>query len=189
MAKNFYFMKLVDQIAPLIDIIIQVVIDIKWFMFIFVACLFCFGFSFNLLGSNQLEYDNIESDEDIDSIQYQTLSSSFMFMWDTCLGGGGSDSFNIGDGSQSKYLYILYISAQFILLIHLLNMLIAIMGETFGNRNEVAEQIKIRDHLAFVIDNWYLKDFSLGDIKQINYIITAFAIEETEDDNEILNNL
>jgi hypothetical protein len=99
-------------------------------------------------------------------------------MWDTCLGGGGSDSFELGDGSQSKYLYSLNIAAQFILLIHLLNMLIAIMGDTFGQRNEVAQQIKIKDHLAFVIDNWYLKDFSLGNIKEINYIITAFHIEQ-----------
>ena len=60
------------------------------------------------------------------------------------------------------------------MLIHLLNMLIAIMGNTFGNRNEVAEQIKIRDHLAFVIDNWYLKDYAIGDSKQLNYIVAAF---------------
>jgi len=52
LAKNFYFMKLVDQIAPLIDIIIQVILDIKWFMFIFVCCLVCFGFAFYLLGAN-----------------------------------------------------------------------------------------------------------------------------------------
>ena len=75
------------------------------------------------------------------------------------------------------------------MLIHLLNMLIAIMGDTFGKRNEVAEQVKIKDHLAFVIDNWYLKDFSLGDPKQINYIITAFHVHDEGADNEILEQL
>jgi hypothetical protein len=110
-------------------------------------------------------------------------------MWDTCLGGGGSDSFNLGDATQKNYLFSLNIAAQFILLIHLLNMLIAIMGDTFGNRNEVAAQIKIKDHLAFVIDNWYLKDISLGDIKQINYIITAFNVESSSESNELLERL
>ena len=112
-----------------------------------------------------------------------------MFMWDTSLGGGGTDSFDLGDASQSKFLYSLNIAAQFIMLIHLLNMLIAIMGDTFGQRNEVAEQIKIKDHLAFVIDNWYLKDFSLGNIKEIKYIITAFSLEADEEENEQLARL
>ena len=50
LAKNFYFMKLVDEIAPLIDIIIRIFIDIKWFMFIFFCFIVCFGFAFFLLG-------------------------------------------------------------------------------------------------------------------------------------------
>ena len=60
------------------------------------------------------------------------------------------------------------------------------MGETFGSRNEVAEQIKIKDHLAFVMDNWYLKDYALGDPKLIKYIITAFHVSEEVEDNEML---
>ena len=68
----------------------------------------------------------------------------------------------------------------------MLNMLIAIMGNTFSQRNEVADQIKMKDHLGFVIDNWYLMSYALGDTKQIKYIITAFHANEEEDDNEML---
>ena len=75
------------------------------------------------------------------------------------------------------------------MLIHMLNMLIVIMGDTFGQRNEIAEQIKIKDHLAFVIDNWYLKDYALGDPKKIKYIITAFSIEGEQEDNELIEGL
>jgi hypothetical protein len=53
LAKNFYFMKLVDEIAPLVDIIIQVFFDIKWFLFVFMAFVLCFGISFFLIGNNQ----------------------------------------------------------------------------------------------------------------------------------------
>jgi hypothetical protein len=67
------------------------------------------------------------------------LSSSLLYMWNVCLGGGGSDMFAYGDASQKVYLNTLFIAAQFILLIHLLNMLIAIMGNTFAIRNEITE--------------------------------------------------
>ena len=166
LAKNFYFMKLVDEIAPLIDIIIRIFIDIKWFSFIFFCFIVCFGFAFFLIGQNQIEYDNLTSSEK-EGIPYRSIQTSLLFMWEVSLGGGDSAVFEYGDASQETYLRGLYISAQFTMLIHLLNMLIAIMGETFGSRNEVAEQIKIKDHLAFVMDNWYLKDYALGDPKFI----------------------
>ena len=73
------------------------------------------------------------------------------------------------------------------LLIHLLNMLIAMMGETFGNFNAIKSQIKVRDHLAFVMDNWYLNDLSIGkDMKQMKYIVTAFLVNGDDEDHELL---
>lgn len=65
-------------------------------------------------------------------------------------------------------------------------MLIAYMGETFSKNNEVAEQIKIKDHLSFIMDNWYLKDISLGDVKQIKYIIAALPVSDQLDDDDVL---
>lgn len=73
------------------------------------------------------------------------------------------------------------------LLIHLLNMLIAMMGETFGNFNAIKSQIKVRDHLSFVMDNWYLNDLSIGkDIKYMKYIVTAFLVTGDDEGHEML---
>ena len=63
LAKTFYFMKLVDEIAPLIDIIIQVFFDIKWFLFVFMAFLLSFSVAFYLLGNNQRQFDNLTDEE------------------------------------------------------------------------------------------------------------------------------
>ena len=52
------------------------------------------------------------------------------------------------------------------------------MGETFGTNNELGEQIKVKDHLSFVLDNWYLKEYSLGNVKQIKYIIAALPVDD-----------
>jgi hypothetical protein len=50
LAKTFYYMKLIDQIAPLVDIIIRVFVEIKWFVFVFFISIGSFGISFFLLG-------------------------------------------------------------------------------------------------------------------------------------------
>ena len=41
-------------------------------------------------------------------------------------------------------------------MIHLMNMLIAIMSQTYVERNEVINEIKFKDHLRFVLDNWFI---------------------------------
>ena len=55
----------------------------------------------------------------------------------------------------------------------MLNMLIAIMGSTYMSRSEVANSIRTRDHLKFVLDNWHLKA-NFKDIDKMKYIICAF---------------
>lgn len=69
------------------------------------------------------------------------------------------------------------------MLIHLLNMLIAIMGETFQVRSTVAESIRVKDHLSFVVDNWHLSDYVLKEErKKIRYIVTAMSSTEDQFD-------
>lgn len=105
-----------------------------------------------------------------------TGSSAIWFGWDLCMGSGAIDGFSAGAGSQMRQFYAIYIVFQFIMIIHLLNMLIAYMGDTFSSNNEVKDQIKIKDHLSFIMDNWYLKEVSLGNIKNIKYIIAALPV-------------
>lgn len=50
--KFVYFTQLIDGIAPLISIIIQIFIDIGWFMVIFAIIIFAFSYSFYLIGRN-----------------------------------------------------------------------------------------------------------------------------------------
>ena len=57
-------------------------------------------------------------------------------------------------------------------------MLIAIMGDTVSKNNEVQNQIKIKDHLGFVLDNWYLNELQKEKTMQIKYIMSAFAIHD-----------
>ena len=55
MGKLIYFSQLVDQIAPLVNIITKIFTDIGWFMFIFIVILLCFAISFYMIGQTQVE--------------------------------------------------------------------------------------------------------------------------------------
>ena len=101
----------------------------------------------------------------------------------------GKDPFSLGKGSQQTWLYILFCAAAFVLFITFLNMLIAIMGNTFSMRNELANEIMVKDHLDFVMDNWHLIDLAFKDKQAIKYIITAFVAEDEDDHVEMLQNL
>ena len=128
---------------------------------------------------------------DPEEIPYFTISGSFWYMYLVLLGAGDDGPFSLaGEGktaTQVSILRFLYILSTFMLLIHLLNMLIAMMGETFGNFNAIKSQIKVRDHLAFVMDNWYLNDLSIGkDLKAMKYIVTAFLVKGDDEGHEML---
>lgn len=69
-------------------------------------------------------------------------------------------------------------------------MLIAMMGETFSVFNEVKKQIKVRDHLSFVMDNWYLNRLSLGGkIGRMRFIVSAFFVTGGECEEELQKEL
>lgn len=89
--------------------------------------------------------------------------------------------FAIGEGSQSGVLHALFLFSSLMLVIHLLNMLIAIMGNTFAERSSVAEQIMIRDHLTFIVDNFHLIPYVFTNKTGVKYLIAAFHAKESEE--------
>ena len=59
-------------------------------------------------------------------------------------------------------------------------MLIALMQKTFASRRLVAEQVQIKDHLKFVLDNWHLMNYALKDKNSMKYIIAALYVDDLE---------
>ena len=73
------------------------------------------------------------------------------------------------------------------MLIHMLNMLIAIMGDTFKKSNEVAESKKRISQLAFVVDNWWIDPIQNKD--KIVYIVGGFSVDIENDNLEIFQGM
>lgn len=137
-AKSQQFLTMIDAIAPLISIFIQIFKDIVGFMIILFIFMFSFSFAFYLIGQNQKDFDNIPEDKAAD-IPYGTFVDSISYVADILIGQTDQDSFNLGDGRMYNLLEIIFWMACFVIMIHLLNMLIAIMGNTFSEGNDNIE--------------------------------------------------
>lgn len=164
------------------NIILLIFKDIGWFMIVLIVCIFAYANSFYIIAKNQVEFDNLEEDGEP---SYHTFVGALQHVYLTALGEFGLDDYTLGDGSQEVVLWVLFISASFLLLIHLLNMLIAIMGESFAKNNETKSMQQLKSHLQFVMDNWWIDP--IKDKESIKYLISAFIKEDEEEDVEILN--
>lgn len=131
-AKAFYFIELIDKVSPLIHSIFMIFYDIKWFMITFIISIFGFAMAFLLLSYNQIQFDDIVPDDNYSGPSYSTIWGALQYTYLMAL-GEVSDAGNYGAGNGTQYwaLWVLFIFATLDLLVNMLNMLIAIMGNTF----------------------------------------------------------
>lgn len=155
-------------------------------MVLMVMIIFSFANAFYLIGKNQLQFDNIATG---DRPLYTTMIGSLQYIYMLMLGEvGNTGMFEVGDASNSEYLWVLFLFGSFVIIIHLINMLVALMGDTFNKMKEVQQETKMKMKLNFVIDNWYMN--AIGKKKEkIGYLITALFNEEDDEDVEILKDV
>ena len=101
-------------------------------------------------------------------------------MYSISIGNGETEAFGVGKASQKTYLYFIYAISTFTMLIHFLNMLIAIMSNTFEERKNIGKAIRSKDRLVFIMDNWQLLDLVFKDKTQFKYIFAAFSTNNNE---------
>lgn len=158
-------------------------------MIILVIFFFTFSFAFYIVAQNQINFDKVESDDVI----YSTMYGSFQYVGGLLIGNPDTDAFDKGDASMEVLLNLIFWLACFIIMILLLNMLIAIMGNTFTIGNESLEQQKYREHLNFVIDNWFMRKLAFKitfkDINSVSYIVTAFSANDGEDHDPVFEEI
>jgi hypothetical protein len=83
--------------------------------------------------------DAAETEDEIPP--YATIAGAFDHVYLSSLGEFGTDFYWGND--MTPILIFLFICMSFIMTIHLLNMLIAIMGDSFANNNENKESKKM----------------------------------------------
>ena len=141
--KIMYYLKLIPMLTKHIEAFFDIAASIGTFLVMFLLFILAFSIAFWILGRNQIQYDELGANEEPD---YASFWSALWYVWNICIGNASGDSFFTGKNSDMEkrestwnhtYLIILFILATFILLIHLLNMLIAIMSDQFATNNNI----------------------------------------------------
>jgi|AACY02.7.fsa_nt_gi hypothetical protein len=129
-----------------------------------------------------MAFDEV-SEEEKESITYASGIGSISYIYSMLLGESDSEGFTVGISSQTPFLTIMFVITTFIIMIHLLNMLIAVMGNTFNERAEFAMELNYKNHLRFIRAQWHLIDINFKHLRLVKYLITA-SHEEIESGGE-----
>ena len=121
----------------------------------------------------------------------KSIGGSFRFLYQMCLGEVGNfDFYERGDNpSHIQILWTLFVLCSFIIIVHMMNMLIAVMGQVQGEYLDNEMQVILKNKLNFVITNWKYVDPIGSDKQHINYLIAAIVNEEDDDDIEVIKDL
>jgi len=85
-----------------------------------------------------LNFDGLSA-TDKDELAYGTFWGAVNYVCNLLIGESDTKGFDLGDKSMKPLLQLIFWMSCFIIMIHMMNMLIAIMGNTFSERNEVVD--------------------------------------------------
>ena len=145
---------------------------------------------FRIMSATQLDF--YPTDDGIVQAKIEAYGEKWASYWyvaNFIIGNTDTSTFSQGDKQTELVLKGIFCTASLVIILHFLNMLIAIMGNTFSERTEVGAQIMVRDHLRFVMDNWMLLKVAFKDRESINYIIAALSANENSDENDLISKL
>lgn len=146
MMKSLYFFRLIGEIAPLVDIIFVILEDIKSFMVIYIVALVAFIIAYFVIGRNQKQIELEEwisngsvVEDEPQGPEYSTLLGSTIHVYKASMGSFGHDDYVRNGGLITGFMLFLAFILSFFMCIHMLNMLIAIMGDSFSRNHEQKE--------------------------------------------------
>ena len=141
--KAFYWMRLFTNTSFYVRLIKETLFDIRYFLILFVFILMTFGNALLVMNEEREGslYQNFFSNDFLNVILNQYLLSL-----------GEFDTENYEPEGKDVIVYVIFIATTFITQITFLNMLIAIMGDTFDRVSEVKEQSALAEKIMILAD-------------------------------------
>jgi hypothetical protein len=147
--KLFYFLRVFESTSKLIRMIFEIVNDMKNYLIVLSIGIFGFANGFYILSQNQ---------QGLDPFAGETFLGSVIYSYRFTLGDFSTDDFNSLAPVDTILVWIIFIIASMFMVIILLNLLIAIMGDTFGRVLENVTNLTVREKVMLVSENESLFD-------------------------------
>jgi hypothetical protein len=152
--KMFYWMRLFKPFSAFIRMITQIFVDVKVFLVMLIISLLAFANIIFVLNWNRIKdgqdeiYDSLIGIPPIDAIIHAYL---------TGLGDFNKDNYS---ADNSRVVWIMFILATVIVQLIFMNLLIAIMGESFSNINGIMQQSTMKECCSIMVDHIWLQKIS-----------------------------
>lgn len=158
--KVFYFLRIFEATAPYIKMIVKMTVDIQVFIYVYFFAIVGFGNGFYLLSLNNEEDKRFVPD----------FISGILYVYRMTL--GDFDTSEEGFGSEYRWaVWVVFLGTTLFVVIIMLNLLIAIMGDAFGEVQQSQEQSRIKEYLQLILDNEFLIDRATV-FKDVKYIVS-----------------
>ena len=169
--KVFYWMRLFASLAYYVKLIMQTISDSMPFMTMVAIIIFAFGNYFYVIQNNMNEASQqcvVDAGDDAAAAaecggsywdDYYSNPISDVLVSTYLLGAlGAFDSGAFAQGPDSLAAMSMFLLATFIIAVVFMNMLIAIMGETFGSVQEASVESGLRERVVLISDHAWLLD-------------------------------
>jgi hypothetical protein len=178
--RLLYFFRIFENTNFYIKMLISVVADMGQFMFIFVFTLLAFAHTFYLFFMNHNGI--VLEDGTVMSSEFNSFSDAFIFSYNTVFG-----EYSLGNFP----LYIPWVAWVFFILetmwvvVILLNLLISIVGGTYGKVNDNKSSIMFQDMVEMIVENDFLLKFPQFSWMQKDGVRGKYLILVTPEDGEV----
>ena len=181
----YYWLRLFPELAFYVTMISETLVDISHFFLMFLMCVAMFANAVYVL--NQMEPAN-KVDAPNEPIYFKAFNEPFIdsFFYQYLLGLGDFHMDNYTAHPANVLIYIYFILATLFTQIMFLNMLIAIMGETFGRVTEAKDRSALMERTHLYADFlWGITLTKELQGKRYLYVVRP-AHHEEEDQNSVI---
>lgn len=136
-------LRIFSRTAYLITMILAIISEMKYFVLALIIAIFAFANTFYIIGRNAGE-----------NLAGEDVWEAFIFAYR--MGVGDFDTDNFAANKDELLVWIFWFANTLIILIILLNLVIAIMGDTFDRVQETQESTMLQEFSRIIRENEFL---------------------------------
>jgi hypothetical protein len=181
--KLFYFIRIFDFTFITIKIIIETFKDSVVFLFIFFIGVQSLALMMYISARQYDEDTNTFTHNLTTSVSYTdfhywtSVAQAFIFSYRMSLGDWPDTSDMLGSGSPI-FATLLFLLGTLSTMIVMLNMVIALMSDTFARVKANEQRYRIQDHIKFINENFSIIKNS-REVKKVKYLV-VITVKDTE---------